>query len=75
VLPTLRCPVHGIWGALDVLYTQRLPLIGQVLGTAPGFRGVALLPGAGHWVAWEAAAAFNAALAAALADQPASGVL
>jgi pimeloyl-ACP methyl ester carboxylesterase len=75
VLPTLRCPVHGIWGALDVLYAQRLPLIGQVLGTAPGFRGVALLPGAGHWVAWEAAAAFNAALAAALADQPASGVL
>lgn len=74
ILPTLACPVHGIWGALDVLYAQRLPLIGQVLGTAPGFQSLHLLPDAGHWVAWEAAAAFNAALAAALGDQPASGV-
>ena len=75
LLPHMTCPVHGIWGALDVLYAQRLPLIGQVLGAAPGFAGVALLPGAGHWVAWEAADAFNPALAAALGAQPASGVL
>ncbi len=67
LLPQLACPVHGIWGAQDVLYASRLPLIGQVLGTAPGFRTLALLPNAGHWVAFEAAAAFNAALAAALA--------
>ncbi len=73
VLPTLACPVHGIWGARDVLYAQRLPLIGQVLATAPGFRGVTLLPDAGHWVAWEAAEAFNAALAAAL-DRSAPGL-
>ena len=66
VLPRLACPVHGIWGALDVLYRSRLPLIGQVLGTAPQFRSLALLPDAGHWVAFEAAQAFNAALAAAL---------
>ena len=71
VLPHLACPVHGIWGALDVLYAHRLPLIGQVLGTAPGLRTLALLPGAGHWVAFEAADAFNAALLAAL-DQPAA---
>lgn len=71
ILPLMACPVHGIWGAQDVLYVQRLPLIGQVLGTAPGFAGVALLPGAGHWVAWEAADAFNAALAAALMGQAA----
>lgn len=69
VLPQLACPVHGIWGAQDVLYAQRLPLIGQVLGTAPGFRSLDLLPDAGHWVAWEAAEAFNAALAAALASR------
>jgi pimeloyl-ACP methyl ester carboxylesterase len=75
ILPTLACPVHGIWGARDVLYAQRLPLIGQVLGTAPGFRSLDLLPAAGHWVAWEAAGSFNAALAAALGGQPASGVL
>jgi pimeloyl-ACP methyl ester carboxylesterase len=67
LLPTLACPVHGIWGALDVLYASRLPLIGQVLATAPGYRGLVLLPGAGHWVAFEAAEAFNAALLAALA--------
>lgn len=69
VLPQLACPVHGIWGAQDVLYAQRLPLIGQVLGTAPGFRSLDLLPDAGHWVAWEAADVFNAALAAALASR------
>jgi 2-hydroxy-6-oxonona-2,4-dienedioate hydrolase len=67
LLPQLACPVHGIWGAQDVLYASRLPLIGQVLGTAPGYRDLVLLPDAGHWVAFEAAAAFNAALAAALA--------
>ncbi len=67
VLPTLACPVHGIWGKLDVLYAQRLPLINQVLATAPAYRGLALLPDAGHWVAWEAAEAFNTALLAALA--------
>ncbi len=67
LLPGLACPVHGIWGALDVLSASRLPLIGQVLATAPRFGGLVLLPGAGHWVAWEAAQAFNAALLAALA--------
>jgi 2-hydroxy-6-oxonona-2,4-dienedioate hydrolase len=69
LLPHLACPVHGIWGAQDVLYASRLALIGQVLATAPGCQGVALLPEAGHWVAFEAAAAFNAALATALAGR------
>jgi pimeloyl-ACP methyl ester carboxylesterase len=67
LLPQLACPVHGIWGAQDVLYATRLPLIGQVLGTAPGFRNLVLVPDAGHWVAFEAAGAFNTALAVALA--------
>lgn len=66
VLPALACPVHGIWGADDVLYRHRLPLIGQVLATAPAFQSLDLLPNAGHWVAFEAAGAFNAALAVAL---------
>ena len=68
LLPRLACPVHGIWGAQDVLYASRLPLISQVLATAPVHRGLVLLPDAGHWVAFEAAVAFNAALAAALVD-------
>ena len=66
VLPALVCPVHGIWGAEDVLYRHRLPLIGQVLATSPGFQSTDLLPQAGHWVAFEAAGAFDAALAVAL---------
>ena len=66
VLPTLACAVHGIWGAEDVLYRHRLPLIGRVLASAPGFQSLDLLPQAGHWVQFEAAEAFNAALAAAL---------
>ena len=66
VLATLACPLHGIWGAQDVLYRHRLPLIGQVLSTAPGFQSLDLLPQAGHWVQFEAAEAFNAALAGVL---------
>lgn len=69
LLPLLACPVHGIWGARDVLYATRLRLIGQVLATAPGYRGLVLVPEAGHWVAFEAAGAFNAALAALLAGR------
>ena len=66
VLPRLTCPLHGIWGAQDVLYRHRLPLIGQVLSTAPGFQSLELLPQAGHWVQFEAAEAINAALAGVL---------
>jgi len=66
VLSDLSCPVHGIWGAQDVLYRHRLALIGQVLARAPEFVSLDLLPQAGHWVQFEAADAFNAALARAL---------
>ena len=66
LLPRLRCPLHGIWGARDVLFRHRLPMIGQALALAPGFESLALLPQAGHWAQFEAADAFNAALAQAL---------
>jgi len=68
VLDGLRCPLHGIWGAQDVLYRHRLPLIAQVLARAPGFRSLELLPQAGHWVQFETADHFNAALARAVAS-------
>jgi pimeloyl-ACP methyl ester carboxylesterase len=68
VLVALRCPLHGIWGAQDVLYSHRLPLIHRVLSSAPGFRSMELLPDAGHWVQFEATDAFNAALARSLQD-------
>ena len=66
LLPRLRCPLHGIWGARDVLFRHRLPMIGQALALAPGFESLALLPQAGHWAQFEAADAFNTALAQAL---------
>jgi pimeloyl-ACP methyl ester carboxylesterase len=66
VLTGLSCPVHGIWGAQDVLYRHRLVLIDEVLARAPDFVSLDLLPQAGHWVQFEAAGAFNAALASAL---------
>jgi pimeloyl-ACP methyl ester carboxylesterase len=66
VLQRLRCPLHGIWGAMDVLYRQRLPLVEQVLSRAPGFVSLELLSQAGHWVQFEEAEAFDAALANAI---------
>jgi pimeloyl-ACP methyl ester carboxylesterase len=51
-----------------VLYRHRLPMIQRVLSLAPGFQSLALLPDAGHWVQFEAADAFNAALESALSS-------
>jgi pimeloyl-ACP methyl ester carboxylesterase len=62
----LSFPLHGIWGARDVLYRHRLALIGKVLARAPDFVSLELLSQAGHWVQFEAADAFNAALSRAL---------
>lgn len=67
LLPGLRCPVAGIWGEHDVLYRDgRMALVQQVLCTAPGFCGLERVPGAGHWVAYEAAPAFDRALVSLL---------
>jgi len=74
VLAGLSCRVHGIWGAQDVLYRHRLPLIEQVLARSPGFVSLDLLPQAGHWVQFEEAEAFNAALAKALSMPMRRGV-
>lgn len=67
-LPLLRCPVHGIWGDHDALVRGALEILEPALSKAPGFRGLTLLPGAGHWAPFEAASAFNAALATALGE-------
>lgn len=68
LLPGITCPLAGIWGEHDVLYRGRPGLVGAVLPLAPGHRGLTWVPGAGHWVAYEDPAAFDAALAAWLAD-------
>lgn len=68
-LGRLSCPVHAIYGAHDVLYGERLPELAAVFAAAaPGFAGLQLIPQAGHWVQFEAAHAFNAALLHILND-------
>lgn len=65
-LREVRCPVWGIWGSEDVLYRGVREQIAPALSAAPDFRGLELVPGAGHWVQFEDASAFDRALAAAL---------
>ncbi|MDE2007837.1 MAG: hypothetical protein KGI51_14805 [Rhodospirillales bacterium] len=65
-LPQVVGPVGGIWGALDA---PSLPDIAAreaaMRALRPDLRFVAIA-GAGHWVAYEAAGEFNAALDAML---------
>jgi pimeloyl-ACP methyl ester carboxylesterase len=58
------CPVHAIYGAHDVLYRSYLAQLEAAFArSAPDFRGLRLIDGAGHWVQFEAPEAFDAALA------------
>ena len=70
-LPGTRCPVHGIWGARDALFLGHQASIAPALATAPGFRSLAFIAEAGHWVQFERAPAFDEALAASLAPDAA----
>ncbi|WP_137894892.1 alpha/beta fold hydrolase [Ramlibacter sp. 2FC] len=70
-LARVACPVHAIYGVHDALYRGRIEqLEAAYQQAAPDFRGLTLIPGAGHWVQFEAAQAFDAALAAVLAGAP-----
>jgi pimeloyl-ACP methyl ester carboxylesterase len=66
-LPTLACPVDAIYGAHDALYEDVLDRIAPTLRLAPGFGELVLLPGAGHWLQYEAPAAFHRELLRLLA--------
>jgi pimeloyl-ACP methyl ester carboxylesterase len=61
-LPQVRCPVHAIYGREDALYRQRQEALAPALQAAPGFRGMHWVEGAGHWVQFEQAGAFDALL-------------
>ena len=65
-LVQVKAPVHAIYGAEDALYQGRIEALAPALRQAPGFRGLTLVEGAGHWVQFERAEAFNAALLCAL---------
>ncbi len=72
VVERLACPLSAMWGQFDQVAgpggaRARLDLLRAI---RPDLRE-AVIPGAGHWVAYEAAEAFNAALAAVLAAGPA----
>jgi 2-hydroxy-6-oxonona-2,4-dienedioate hydrolase len=53
------CPVHGVWGEFDALYTGTLQQVPQVLSC---MRSFTVVPDAGHWVMFERADAFHAAI-------------
>lgn len=66
-LPSVQTEVHAIYGQYDALYKAWIgALEAAYQQAAPQFKGLQLIPGAGHWVQFEAAEPFNAALARVL---------
>lgn len=73
VLPQLSARVSAIFGEHDALYRGRLSELAQDMPSmARSWGRWAVVPGAGHWVQYEAAAAFNATLLAMLPPGSAS---
>lgn len=72
-LQQVKAPLHAIYGREDALYRGQLQPLEATLRQSPGFRSLALVESAGHWVQFERAAAFDAALRAALDDGLAPG--
>ena len=67
VLPQVSARVSAIFGEHDALYRGRLTELAQAMPSMARSWGCwAVVPGAGHWVQYEAAAAFNANLLAML---------
>jgi 2-hydroxy-6-oxonona-2,4-dienedioate hydrolase len=66
-LPRVRCPVFAIYGAHDALYKAWIHQLEDAFkAAAPDFRGLVLIPEAGHWVPFERPEAFDDALLTAL---------
>jgi pimeloyl-ACP methyl ester carboxylesterase len=62
-LPQLKIPVNAIWGERDqIAYYTLESRIAALRELRPGIEPH-VIPGAGHWAAYEAADAFNAVLA------------
>jgi pimeloyl-ACP methyl ester carboxylesterase len=62
-----RVPVQAIYGAFDAIAYPYMQERVDFFATLPEASPLQVIPGAGHWVAFEAAEAFNAALLARLA--------
>ncbi len=67
-LATVRCPVNGIWGSRDAPSLPNIAAREEALRALRPELRFRVIEGAGHWVAYEAAEAFNATLDALLAD-------
>jgi 2-hydroxy-6-oxonona-2,4-dienedioate hydrolase len=65
-LRVVACPVSAIYGEADALYRGRMAEVAPVFEAAADFRGLTLIPDAGHWVQFERPDAFHAALLSAL---------
>ena len=62
-LPKIKARLDGIWGERDATAYPHLDERAQTLrGVQPGAR-FAVVPGAGHWVQFEAADRFNEIIA------------
>jgi pimeloyl-ACP methyl ester carboxylesterase len=67
-LPRVRARVSAIYGERDALYRERLSEVqGALPRWAPQWGQWHTVAGAGHWVQYEAADAFNASLLQLLA--------
>jgi pimeloyl-ACP methyl ester carboxylesterase len=69
-LPRIRGRLSGIWGGEDNVARGDIAARGAVLREVQAGAAFTVIPGAGHWVAYEAAEAFNAALADLLDTTP-----
>ncbi|SKA10452.1 Pimeloyl-ACP methyl ester carboxylesterase [Enhydrobacter aerosaccus] len=68
VLPRVTTPLTGIWGEFDsTTYPHIQERIDLFRALQPDFE-MNVIPGAGHWVAYEAAEAFNSKLLEVLND-------
>jgi pimeloyl-ACP methyl ester carboxylesterase len=70
VLPRLKATLRGIWGEHDFSARGRLELYAERLRAMQEGATLTVIPGAGHWVQFEAAGQFNAALMKLLAATP-----
>jgi pimeloyl-ACP methyl ester carboxylesterase len=66
-LESLRMPIHGIWGRLDITARGKFDEIRAILRSACASAQLKIIDDAGHWVQYEQPAPFDAALRGLLA--------
>ena len=69
-MPAVAARLGGIWGELDITAGEYLPMREALIREHQPDAPFTVIPGAGHWVQYEAAEAFNAALLEQLASAP-----